>query len=250
MSGKENKTIKPYEKMADHYDYLLRHVDYTEWYEYIKKIAHVYCASPEYILEIGTGTGKFGAKFAADSIPVYGMDISHEMLLKASKRAFGNYRIFQGDIRKFYLKKKFDFIFCVHDTINYLTSKKDVIKALRNVKDIMHENSVFLFDITTEYNIYRYFNNKASQYTNKHNDITWINTYNKRKRLITSTLSFNDKAGEVFTENHIQKIYHPDEMKKFIKKAGLEIIDIFSDYTYEMYDDTTIMINFLVRKKK
>ncbi len=249
MNNTEIKKIKPYEKMANHYDFLLRHVDYNEWYDYIKKIAVTYCRNLDSILEIGTGTGKFGAKFSADNLDIYGMDISHEMLLIASKRSFKNYRIFQADIRSFYVKKKFDFIFCVHDTLNYLTKEKDIVKAFKCVKNIMHDDSIFLFDVTTEYNIYRFFDKKSANYKNKQNDISWANTYNKRKKLISSTLEFTSSSGEHCSETHIQKIYHPDKIKKLIKKSGLEIIDIFSDYTYETYDEETIMINFLVRKK-
>ena len=83
-----------YTEFSTVYDYLLKHVDYEYWYKYIRSLMSKYTESHERILEIGCGTGKFGAKFSRDNSIVYGMDKSMDMLQVAKARAQKKYRIF------------------------------------------------------------------------------------------------------------------------------------------------------------
>ena len=79
---------KPYSAISDVYDHLLRHVDYERWYRYLRTLIFRYMRDPQYILELGCGTGKFGAKFSRDDFSVFGMDNSMEMLKIAQSRAY------------------------------------------------------------------------------------------------------------------------------------------------------------------
>lgn len=239
-----------YTVMAPFYDHLLRHVDYNQWYEYIKTIMYTYTKQKDKILEIGTGTGKFGSRFSSDNIEIYGMDLSVDMLKIASQRAYNNYKIFAADARNFYLKDSFSFIFAVHDTLNYITNLEEMEKVFNNVKSIMREDSIFMFDITTEYNIRRYFHLQSETFKTKDHTIVWGNRYDAENRIIYSTIKVIDKFSKSKTETHVQKIYTVDEISSLLDKCGFEIIDVFGDYTFEAYNDSTVMINFITRRSK
>jgi len=240
---------EPYAGLAEAYDYILRHVDYEQWYQFIRSIMHLYVEYPETVLELGCGTGKFGAKFSADNYKIFGVDLSLNMLRVAKTRAFRSFRIICADIRNFYFKKKFDFIFSVHDTMNYQLTAEDVRNVLRSVKQIMHEGSIFMFDITTEHNINRFFNNKTSYYKTRGMNIEWSNAYDREKKHIISSFTIKHSDGRIFHEEHIQRIYSQDEMTILLEEEGFEIIEICSDYTYNPPSDETIMINFVVKVK-
>ena len=156
MMTEQTEISEPYTGIAEAYDFILRHVDYEEWYRFIHGIMLQYIKNPETVLELGCGTGKFGAKFSADNFRIFGVDRSLNMLLVAKARAFRNFKIICADIRQFYFKGKFDFIFSVHDTMNYQLTMADVRKVLRSVKSVMQAESIFMFDITTEHNINEY----------------------------------------------------------------------------------------------
>jgi len=206
--------------------------------------------NPETILELGCGTGKFGAKFSADNYRIYGVDISLNMLRVAKTRAFRSFRIICADIRNFYFKSKFDFIFSVHDTMNYQLTHDEVRSVLRSTKRVMHENSIFMFDITTEHNIDRFFNNKTSFYKTRGMNIEWSNVYDREKKHIISNFTINRKNGVIFKEEHIQRIYSQDEIETILNEEGFDIIEVCSDYTYNPPSDETIMINFIVKIRK
>lgn len=239
----------PYTGIAEAYDYILRHVDYQLWFEFISDAMIIYCNNPETVLELGCGTGKFGAKFSSRNFNIVGIDKSIQMLMVAKTRAFRNFRIICSDIRNFVLKQKFDFIFCVHDTMNYLTDKDDIRSVLRSVKAVMHKGSIFMFDITTEHNIERFFNNKTSVYKTRGLHIEWGNSYDRENKIITSRFKTTDKEGSVYREEHIQKIYSVEEITEIVESEGFTILHICSDYTFDPPSPDTVMINFITEKK-
>ena len=243
------KKSEPYTGIAEAYDYILRHVDYDQWFKYINSIMIKYIPNPQSILELGCGTGKFGAKFSAANYKIYGIDRSFSMLRVAKTRAFRSFRIICADMKNFSLKGNFDFIFSVHDTMNYQLTTNEIRQVLRCVKRIMHEKSIFLFDITTEHNINSFFNNKTSFYKTRGMNIEWSNRYIKKKKFIISTFSIRYEDGRVFREEHTQRIYSMNEIEMILHEEGFEIVEIFSDYTYNPPSDDTIMINFITKKR-
>jgi SAM-dependent methyltransferase len=245
----ELEKSEPYTGIAEAYDYMLRHVDYEHWYQFIRSIMTLYIEKPETVLELGCGTGKFGAKFSADNYKIFGIDNSLNMLRVAKTRAFRSFRIICADIRNFYLKSKFDFIFSVHDTMNYQLTPDDVRNVLRSAKQVMHDKSIFMFDITTEHNIDRFFDNKTSFYNTRGMNIEWSNVYDRKKKHIISSFKIRYSDGRIFSEEHVQRIYSQDEMEIILKEEGFEILEICSDYTYNAPSDETIMINFIVKMR-
>lgn len=208
-----------------------------------------YVDNPQTLLELGCGTGKFGAKFSRDGFQIFGLDKSIEMLQIARVRAYKNFRIFCADMKDFSLSVKFDFIFSVHDTINYFLNINDLSKVLKSVKQIMHKDSIFMFDITTEYNIKKYFFNNKTDYSVRGIDVEWANEYDDDRKLIYSLLTFkSDRIAD--TEMHVQRIYSVNEIQTLLKRENLEIIDIFSDYSFNPVEEDTVMINFVTKKRQ
>jgi SAM-dependent methyltransferase len=240
--------LKPYTIFPLVYDHLLKHVDYEQWYRYIRSLMFMYVDKPVKILELGCGTGKFGAKFSRDNFQIFGMDNSIEMLKMAGHRAHKNFSIFCADMQNFKLAKKFDFIFSVHDTINYFLNPFDILNVLESVRAVMDSNSIFMFDITTEYNIKKYFYNNKTDYFYNGMKVEWKNKYDTKKKLIHSFLKFK-KDGNTETEEHVQKIHSPDEIKDLLEKSGFKLLDIFSDYTFEPVKEDTVMMNFVTKIK-
>ena len=207
---------------------------------------HRYVKYPEWILELGCGTGRFGAKFSRDNYLVFGMDKSLDMLRIAKNRAYKNFHIFCGNMTNFSMSRKFDFIFSVHDTMNYFIEYDDLKKVLKSVKNIMNSSSIFMFDLTTEYNIKKYFYNNKTVYKLNNIDVLWENEYDESNKLIYSTLQFS-KNGNIVTEKHIQRIYFSNEIENLLKVEGFKLVDVFSDYTFSPVAENTVMTNYVTK---
>jgi SAM-dependent methyltransferase len=233
--------------LAPVYDYLLKHVDYAKWYNFISSVMYKYISQPGLVLELGCGTGKFGAKFSSNNIHIIGMDKSVEMLKIAKMRTFKKFSIFCGDVTQFSLSIKPDFIFSVHDTLNYLLTYEEILSAFKSIKNIMHKDSIFLFDITTEYNITHNFADKTTFYKKNKTNIEWTNKFDKKNKFVYSRLKFSDKNRGDRVEEHIQRIYSIEEIKGLLKKVNFELLEIIGDYTFLPPTNKTVMTNFIVR---
>ncbi len=241
---------EPYSDLATAYDTILSHVDYQSWYLYISGLMIEHIDNPRTVLELGCGTGKFGAKFSADDFEIYGIDLSVDMLRVAKARAFKNFRLICSDLKNFRLAKKVDFIFCVHDTLNYLLEYEEIQSAFSCVREAMHEKSIFMFDITTEYNIKQFFEGKNLTYNIRGTGVEWTNSLDKKNKLVHSILRFMRDDGTTSAEHHVQRLYSIKEIKKLLDKEGFEVIDILSDYSHNPPSKETVMINFITRLKK
>lgn len=246
----DEQHVPEYLCMASHYDFLLRHVNYSAWFSYLKKNIEVWCSrQPHRILEIGTGTGRFGSKFSQNGYEIYGMDISLEMLRAARLRAFNNYRVFCADVRSVVTRLKFGFIFAVHDTLNYLLTYEDLERAFQRVYDMLEDEGIFFFDLTTEANILKYFDGVQEIHEHSGTRILWKNSYDRDNKIITSTLFFDDGGDTPLrVENHVQRIYTHGQIIPILKSAGLALLARQSDYSFDPPDGETVMENFIVRK--
>lgn len=240
--------MQPYTSIAPAYDTILRHVDYQEWYEYIRAVMARYAPAADTVLELGCGTGRFGAKFSNDGYTIYGIDRSLSMLAVAKARAFLNFRIFCADITRFSLARPVDFIFSVHDTMNYLLEPDDMARVFVCCREAMHERGVFLFDITTEYNIYANFAGKTTRHQLRDGWIEWSNEYDTGSRLVRSILRYHRRQGGTVTEEHLQRIYTAEEVATIAAQSGLEVMGVFGDYTFEPPQRETIMMNIVTRR--
>jgi SAM-dependent methyltransferase len=238
-----------YTTFARHYDHVLKGVDYDEWYRFLRSAMIMHNPDAQHVLEIGTGTGKFGPRFAADGFDIIGLDNSIAMLKVAKRRARGNYHIVCADARRFSFRKKFDFIFCVHDTLNYITSLEDVRKVFACAKEALSDGGLFLFDITTEFNIREHFDGQKNDYYHQGTYISWSNTYDRTTREVTSILKFT-ASERTLSETHVQRIHSETEIMRLIRKAGLDLIAVYGDSSFSPPDETTIMANYLVKKAR
>ena len=113
----------------------------------------------------------------------------------------------------------------------------------------MHQNSIFIFDSTTEYNILSNFDKQRSDYYHKGCYIKWENIYDRKKRIITSKLRFLDENKDT-TEEHLQRIHSENEILSAIDRSPLELITVFGDYTFEKPIDETVMVNYICKLKR
>ena len=114
----------------------------------------------------------------------------------------------------------------------------------------MKDNSIFMFDITTEYNIRRYFHLQSETFKKDNHTIVWNNRYDYEERIIYSTIKIFDPESLMKSETHIQKIYTVNEITQILNDCNFDIIDIFGDYTFKPYNDKTVMINFIVKRRR
>ena len=244
---------KPYSKFAQIYDYIMRHVNYAEWAEYIYSVLTKYGIDSGNFLDISCGTGSFLMEFKRYGFTINGSDFSPSMIeiAKSKHKDSGKEDIFfVRDMKNLTFDKRFDGIVSLFDSLNYLMVQEDVHKNLKSVSSILKDKGIYIFDICTEYNSIRNFDNYIER--GEYIGLNYIRKsyYNKDERIQINDIKIIDKEnGNQYREIHKQRIYTQEEMIQIIELSPLKLLAIYDDFTSNPPTDETERIHFILKKE-
>lgn len=139
---------------ARYYDLLYRDKDYLGEAQFVHGLIQTYIPDARHILDLGCGTGIHAVLLAKQDYQIQGVDISQQMLQKASNRLScfppdlaSRLKFTQGDIRNVRLNQTFDVVLSLFHVISYQTTNEDLIAAFATVKEHLKPNGIFIFDI-------------------------------------------------------------------------------------------------------
>jgi SAM-dependent methyltransferase len=188
-------------------------------------------------LDVCCGAGSL-LKFVCESgFSAVGLDISRDQLRYARKNA-PSAAVVRADVRTFSLRRKFDVITCMFDSLNYLTEKKDLKRAFRAVRRHLNADGLFIFDVNT-------FDGLQDQWCRASvvrgtKCVAIIETsFDAKKALGRCLITGFIKEGRRyrrFEEAHIERGYRPREIEDLLARVG---------FAFKKYDG-----NSLSRAKK
>lgn len=235
---------KPYTAFAGIYDRVMSRAPYREWADMILESYHLSAPEnpPKRILDLGCGTCKIW-KYLPPNAELWGLDSSHEMLQIADLSHIRGKRV-QGDLLELpSLPGKFDLIFSVHDTLNYLLKSEEISRVFSSVRSLLSEKGVFFFDVSTERNFQKNFQGKVLKETHADTKLVWRNEYDPKTRILRTSLEFSDKNSSV-QEEHLHRAYPLDLWKSLLTSSGLKILALGSDYESWEYSPKANYWNF------
>jgi len=138
-----------YTKLAPYYD-LLGWADFTDYlWPHLQSFLTNH-GNPECFLDIACGTGVLTERLTSLGIPVRGIDISPEMILKARSKPYSAPTEFSvGDMRDFRLGTEYEVCGCFYDSINHITDSGGVVKAFECAYRHTKPDGYYLFDVNT-----------------------------------------------------------------------------------------------------
>ena len=235
--------VKPYYYFSKLYPHLMKSVNYRVWADYIFEI-HQTLGSPYDIgLEIGSGLGQVGHTIRGEFKKLYLSDSSHEML-KMSKKSCD---LICCDMVNLPFKIKFDFIFSIFDTINYLNTEEMFEDFFSKIKFFLNNNKYFTFDVSLENNSIKNVNelNRSGSY--KGIDYIQKSEFNTKSKIHTNQITIRTMEGEEFIETHNQKIYDFYYYFEVIEKSGLFVSECFDAFSFEDGTPESDRLQFIVK---
>jgi 2-polyprenyl-3-methyl-5-hydroxy-6-metoxy-1,4-benzoquinol methylase len=193
----------------------MNHVSYSEWYSYLDILIKEFELPGNPLLDIGGGTGALALHFSNTGHLIDILDKSSAMLKEARKKKYLNpVNIYKGDMLSWNSKKKYGSLFCLHDTVNYLTSRRKLRTFFRNCAGLLEIGGGLIIDNTSEYNILENFNGRIISDSFEDIAYIWTNAYNKNTRIATIKLHFmyTSNPGRQYSEKHIQRSFTKDEI--------------------------------------
>jgi ubiquinone/menaquinone biosynthesis C-methylase UbiE len=245
---------KPYEKFAYAYDEMMSNVNYIRWANYIESLFKHYNYEPRRILEVACGTGALTTLLAEKGYEMWGVDRAEGMLAVARQKAKTrglNISLFQGDMRNFDLRRQFDAVLCIYDSINYAIDEAELESVFRCVSKHLALSGLFIFDVTTERNIVQHFHGQTFSENRPDYTYIWKNTYTYHDKICRTSLTFFIREGELFhrfVEIHDQRIFEVGAVKQSLKKTGYDLLSAYDMYTFNRWSRHSDRINFTARK--
>lgn len=244
--------MNAYKNFAYVYDMFMQDIDYDGWVEYLKRIWESQNFKPKLIADLGCGTGNITLRLANMGYDMIGVDISQDMLSVAKSKSNEILYLMQ-DMCEFELYGTADCIISLCDSLNYITDKNELLKVFKLVNNYLEPNGLFIFDINTEYKFKKILAENTFAETKEDAAYIWENYFDEDSGINEFYMNFFIKQNKEntysrFEECHYEKAYTIDEIKEFIEKSGMKLIDYYEAYTFNKPHDKSERIFFVAQE--
>ena len=187
-------------------------------------------------LDLACGTGAMTAVLAERGYEMIGVDGSPDMLARAQEKAgklAGEPPVFLNqEMSALDLYGTVDAAVCCLDSLNYLTSAKEVQRTFQRLHLFISPGGLLIFDINSQEKLAGL---DGQVFLDETEDLycVWRTEYEKRSRLcrywIDLFIRRADGGWDRSGEEHIQRAYEVEELKAWLMEAGFARIRTFGD---------------------
>lgn len=186
------------------------------------------------ILDLGCGTGTLTELLAGRGYDMIGIDNAQEMLqIAMDKRAKSGLDILYllQDMRSFELYGTVGAVISVCDAVNYLLEDEDVVQTFRLVNNYLYPGGLFIFDFNTVYKYEVVIGDATIAENREKCSFIWDNYYHEEEQINEYDLTIFVQEGERqdtyrrFQETHYQRGYRLEQMKDYLRQAGLTFVE-------------------------
>ena len=263
MSGCEG-----YHALARFYDQLNAEIDYAAWADFVERCFERYLPKkPQLLLDLACGTGSMTAELARRGYDMIGIDGSEEMLSEAFSRTLETPGILflQQDLRNFELYGTVGAVTCCLDSLNYLLGEGELETCFSLVHNYLDPDGLFLFDMNTPY---KFQNVYGSNHYILEGELPpfeegeapipifcgWQNGFDPKTAICDFDLTLFEELenGTYLREDEHQqeRCYSMEEITSALKNTRMELLGVFSDWSFSAPTDQTERWYFVARAVK
>lgn len=225
-----------YGALAGVYDRLTEDVGYERRADYIEKLFTRSRLPVRVVLDLACGTGAMTALLTQRGYELIAVDGSADMLAQAREKAAvltGEPPVFLNQsMTGLDLYGTVDAAICCLDSLNYLTSPRDVQKVFERLHLFISPGGILIFDVNTPAKLSAL---DGQVFLDEREDVycVWRTEYEKRSRICSYWMDIftrrPDGAWDRAGEEHRQRAYQVDELKTWLLEAGFVRIRTFGD---------------------
>ena len=231
------------------YDKLMT-ADYKRWLDYYKRIFKKFGSSPKLVLDLGCGTGKLCSMMADEGFDVIGLDASPEMLSIAKGRR-PELLFINMDMTDFELYGTVDAAVSSLDCVNYIDSGEGIFKMFKLLENYLNPGGLFIFDINTKYKLSKVLGSNTFVSDDENIFLVWENDFfdNTATFDLTFFVKENDSYKRYGEIQH-QYAYGTGELKALARRAGLEVLGVYDEFSFNAPMRDSERLFFVLGKKE
>lgn len=238
-----------YKNFSVFYDLFTCNVNYKKRTKYLLKLFEKFDRKPTLLLDLACGTGSFSFEFAKRGIEVIGVDMSDDMLCEANlKNTEKNKVLFLCQkAEELELFGTVDGAVCCLDSLNHITDFEDFKKSISKVSLFLEPQRLFIFDVNTSYKHRAVLGDNTFKIKKKGVTCIWENKFISENDLIQTHLTFIEK-GQAFNQDITERAYSDEEIREALKEAGLEVLAVYGENTFEVPKEKSERNVYITRK--
>lgn len=250
---KTSVKVAPYSNLAEIYDYVMRHVRYSDWAAYLKRVFVHAEAEVSKVLDISCGTGSLLLELAHLGFDVAGFDASPAMAKVARQKCKDkqvSVEIWCAAMQHFCVSSRFDAVVSTYDSVNYCLTASALNSVFHSVAAAVRPGGVFVFDISTTRNSKQYFRNyydrgRTASFEYVRQSYYLIQNQRQVNEFYVRRLPHDE--GYRY-EKHQQRIYTIDEIKSIIPGDDFQLMGVFDGFTLRTGTEMSDRVHFLLMR--
>ncbi len=228
--------MSAYGSLAGVYDRLTGDVCYERRADYMEKLFLKSRLDVHTVLDLACGTGTMTNILTERGYEMIAVDASADMLAKAMEKAAdltGEPPVFLNQsMPQLDLYGTVDAAICCLDSMNYLTSPRDVQKTLQRLHLFIAPGGILIFDINSAEK-FRALDGQV--FLDETEDVycVWRTEFEKRSGICTYWMDIFTRCGddtwERDVEEHRQRAYEVEQLRQWLMEAGFTHIRTYGD---------------------
>jgi len=228
--------MSAYEALAGVYDQLTGDVGYERRADYIEKLFLKSRIPVHTVLDLACGTGTMTAILTERGYELISVDGSPDMLAMAREKTeglAGEPPVFLNqDMPELDLYGTVDAAICCLDSLNYLTSPRDVQRTFQRLHLFIAPGGLLVFDINSAAKL-RALDGQI--FLDETEDVycVWRAAFEKRSRICSYGMDIftlrEDGSWARDFEEHRQRSYEVDELRRWLMEAGFTYVRTYGD---------------------
>lgn len=247
-----------YSKLAELYDTIMGDVDYESWADYIDEIMQTHHPDPIQVMEVACGTGSVVLSLAElECYALTGTDLSPAMTEIAEKKAKlmdVNVHFEAASFFDLNFIDKFDCVYAVFDSINYLHTPSEIIKALVSIEKTLKPGGLFIFDFSTPTNSLEaldHLDDTTGETGNlRYHRRSWYQSEEKIHYNEFEIEELDPKTKKVvnsWNEKHKQRAYTLTEMLSILEQTPYHLVAKYEDFDLIEADENSARVTIVLR---
>lgn len=225
-----------YETFASVYDAIMDDSLYDKWTDF--SLRHLPKTNEKKnLLELACGTGIQSLRFSQAGFNVTGLDLSHDMLAIARKRAEAGHQkihFIEGNMLDLSEVGQYDFVTCYSDSICYMQDEVEVGDVFKEVYNCLNPDGIFIFDVHSTYQTDEVFSGYSYHENAEDFAMVWDSYEDDAPHSVVHELTFfikdNDGRFTRHDEVHEERTYDILTYDILLEQAGFKSFQIFADF--------------------